>query len=188
MKLDHRSLGAGHARLHAAHTSGSNLSESRGHGRREKPSPAFDSNDLSNGTGGFSHILRTLPLTVGLTLLAALLLITLAAAAALRTPDPVALTAPLSWGAIGLSSLLGGILSGRRNPASPVAGALVSGVIVALLLTVAGFCAEGGNASLAPWLVRLGVILVHLLGGYVSRPRERAAAHHEHPSEHRHGH
>ncbi len=167
----------------AAHRSPPARTDGSGRGHQDKPSPAFDD---PNGTDGFSHILRTLPFSCGLTLLLGWLLLIPCAAIALRAPDPVALIAPLAWCAVGLASFLGGILAGRRHPSAPVACALTSGAVIALILFLTGLCFGHSEPSAASWLLRLGVIPCHLMGAYISRPRPRAAAHGDHAPGHHH--
>lgn len=174
MRTDTHSPSAGHARLHPAHDS------RRGH--REQPPHAFDENE----SGGFSRILGTLPLVCGLTALAGVLLATLGTALTLSAPDPVSLIPLVSRISVGLASLLGGMLAARRNPASPLMGGLISGMLMALLLTVVGMCI-GGEESAATWVMRLCIPLVHLLGAYVARPRPKAVQHGAHAAgRHRH--
>ncbi len=178
MKPENHTTPAGHARLHSAHHRTSAIAESPVRGHRDKPSPPFDAHDRSNDADGFSHILRSMPLTLGITIAAYLLLITLGAAIALRSPDPVALTVPFAYGAVGIASFLGGILSARRNPAAPLAGGLMTGLALSMILVLIGLCT--GRAPISVWIVRLFVIPIHLLGAYIARPRDRVTnrAHH----------
>ncbi len=172
---------------HPSHPALTGRDPKRTDGHRDKPSPAFDPHD-SNDADGFSRVLRSLPLSVVVTVLAGLALSAVGAAIALRAPDPVALIGPLSWGVVGLASLFGGILSGRRAPASPVGAALLCGAVTVVLLTVAGLCAGGGIGSPSAWLLRLTVLPLHLIGAYLTRPRERAPSHGDHTAGRHHNH
>ncbi len=174
MSTENRHLPAGHARHPSAHRTPS-AADGYSNGHREQPSFALESNEA----GGFSHIIRSLPLVCGLTALAALLLSTAGATLALSAPDPVALIPLFARLALGVSSLLGGILAARRNPASPIAGGLTAGAAMALLSTIVGLC-FGGEMTLTAWVVRACIVPVHLLGAYVARPRPRAPEHHAH--------
>ncbi len=160
---------------HPSHASRTGRGLTRTVGQTDKPSPAFD----ANAPDGFSsaEIWRRLPLSVALTLLLIGGLITIGALVALRAPDPVALTVPLSWGAVGLASLIGGVLAGRRCPDRPVAAALLCGGGVVLLLTVPGFFLGGNQPS--AWLLRVCILPLHLVGALLSRPRPKPAAHHD---------
>ncbi len=147
------------------------------HRRRldEKPSDAFD----PNHAGGFSHTLKTLPLTFVLTVAVGLGLATLAAAIAYISPDPSAVALPLSYAALLLTALVGGILSGRRCGADCAMGGFLSGVLLVACLSLVSLLAgnPSGVTPLLAWGVRIGMIPLHLLGAYLVRPRERQAAH-----------
>ncbi len=162
--VSHRS--SDHASARAAATRG---------GRAAEPSDAFD----PNAQGGFSRVVRTLPLTLALTAAAGVVLVTVATAIAYRAPDPSALTAPLAYSSLGVTSLIGGILSGRRNGEDYLLGGLMAGTSLALLLILISFFGEANkeNSPFFPWLARLGVVLLHVLGAYITRPRAHAVSH-----------
>ncbi len=165
MRTENHHSSVGHARQTSAH--GHSV-----HGHREQPSPAFDAND----TGGFSRILGSLPLVCGLTVLAVILLSAVSTMVTLSAPDPVALIPLLSLLSMGLASLIGGILSARRNPSAPLPTGLFSGSVMALLVTVVGLC-MGGKSSVMTWGMRVSILPIHLLGAYIARPRQRAREH-----------
>lgn len=144
--------------------------------------------------GGFSHLLRKLPLTLGMTALLGAGLLTAAAALALWSNDPTALSTPLSLAALALTALGGGVAAGRRCPTSPVAASLAAGLSWALILTLLslwvgqGSPADGiptgdsaaplgGMAVALPWLIRAAVVALHCLGGRLSRPRREPPTH-----------
>ncbi len=154
------------------------------HRRRhdEKPPDAFDPNE----TGGFSRLLATLPLTFALTAATGAALVTVAAAVAYRSIDPSALSRPLSYGALGICALVGGIIAGRRCGRSFLAGGFLSGSLFAVVLILLSLVIPG-ETDVSPWLMwgtRPAVVLLHLLGAYLVRPREKAASHTagKHPS------
>ncbi len=126
--------------------------------------------------GGFSSILRTYPITLGITALSALLLVTAAAFAVYKTPDPTALIPPVSAVVTGITALVGGIMAGKLNPSCPVAASLVCGGITAALLILLPLC-FGGDRDLLSTVTRIGVLPLHLLGGILTRPKPKAPAH-----------
>ena len=146
----------------------------------EQPPYAFGEND----TGGFSRILGRLPLVCGLTTVIGVALSLVSAACLLYTPDPVSLIPTAARLSVCLASLLGGILAARKTPATPLAGGLVSGSVMALILTVLGLCL--GEGSMWAWMTRIASLPLHLVGAYLARPRARAAAHTAHTAGHHH--
>lgn len=137
------------------------------------------SDDIS---GGFSRILRTLPLTLAVSALSGAVFVTAVTIAAFFSPDPTALTPILSVVALALTALVGGLVAGKQNPDNPLAGSLLSGCLMAGVLLLLSLLFSGatdgaeGSAWL-PWLMRLGVILIHALGGFLTRPRPKTVAH-----------
>ncbi len=151
--------------------------------RRPRVDEPSDDQSPGDVAGGFSRLLATLPLSLGLTVATTLTLSVVAAAVAYRSADPSALLTPLAWGTLGLSSVVGGILAARRNLARPVLAGLLGGVALALLLWVLSWLTGGEGdptAPLADWLVRLGVVVIHTAAAYLSRPRPRAPEHAAH--------
>ena len=131
--------------------------------------------------GGFSSILRRYPLVLGITLSAAVLL-TLAAATVLYScPDPTRWILPASLLSLALTSLCGGIAAGRTSPAAPVAaGVLAGGILSGLFLLLTLVFGEG--EGLLPWGMGSGMLLLHLVGSVLSRPRKKRPTHGSHPT------
>ncbi len=160
------------------HADGRAMSGSR---RAEEP---------SDTAGGFSRILRTLPLSLGLTAVMGLLLLTVATAIAYNMTDPAAVMVPLAYGALGVTALAGGLLAGGMNRDCPIQAGLVSGCACAVLLFLLSLL--GGEPSdmiaarpAVAWLMRLGVILLHVPTAYMMRSRPKSVGHH---TGHGHGH
>jgi hypothetical protein len=127
--------------------------------------------------GGFSAILRGYPITLAVTVLSGAVFITAAAFAAYHSPDPTALIAPLSAVALALAALTGGMTAGKLNPTRPMGAGLLCGGLTAVLLTVLSLLLGGNAGGFFPWLMRIGVIPLHLLGGVIVRPRQKTPAH-----------
>ncbi len=124
--------------------------------------------------GGFSRILRTLPLTLAITALMGLLLVTITAAIAWNAPGPTALARPLSLVSLAVTALGGGIVAGRRNREQAVLGGMLSGVLFALVLILLSWAAgdtAGQLPSVMIWPVRLGTVVLHAMGAFLTRPR-----------------
>ncbi len=161
---------------HPSHPSAAGRTPSPNRAGKDKPSPAFDTND----TDGFSFpalLARLLPAS-GTSVGGMLGLVTVSTAIALRAPDPLALLTPLAWGSVGLSSLVGGMVAGRRLPEKPAVAGLLAGIPVLLLLILAGFLA--GRATPSVWILRVCVLPLQLVGALLARPRRRPATHAAH--------
>ena len=131
---------------------------------------------FDEASDGFSAILRSLPLSLGVTALTAIVFLTALAFAAYFSPDPMPLTKALSAVALALASVMGGLVAGRLNPARPLGASLLTGgtaVAVLLLLTLL----PGEDGGLLSLLLRPAALLFHLLGGIMSRPRKKAPTH-----------
>ena len=125
--------------------------------------------------GGFSSILRRYPAVLGVTALIGLVAVTVAALILYRSPDPTVGVLPASVLALALASLGGGITMGKLIPTTPVAaGLLCGGLTAVLLLLVSSLWGDGG---LLPWCMSGGTVLLHLLGGAISRPRQKPPTH-----------
>ncbi len=142
-------------------------------GHRDKPPSASAPHDADGDAR--PSLVRVLLLSVGVTLLAELVWSAVLAGLLLRTPDPLSLAAPMGWLSLGLASGLGGWLAGRKYPDAPLLAGLVSGGVVALLLTVVGLCLDTHTAS--DWILRGVSLLLHLIGAVLSRRRPRPASH-----------
>ena len=133
--------------------------------------------------GGFSSILRSYPLTLGITALTAFLLITVAALILYHSPDPTAWVFPVSAAALAVSSLIGGIAAGKRNPSCPVAASLVCGGLTAAVLILLSLC-FGEDGDLLSWGMRIGILPLHTVGALLTRSKPQAPSHTagKHPS------
>lgn len=140
----------------------------RGRARHEEPS--------ADTAGGFSAILRGYPISLAVTVLSGAIFITAAAFAAYHSPDPTALIPALSAVALALAALSGGMTAGKLNPTCPLAASLFCGGVTAVLMILPAL-ALGSAGGLIPWLMRIGMIPLHLLGGIVARPRRKGPAH-----------
>lgn len=130
--------------------------------------------------GGFSRVFRRLLLPVVCTVPVGLIFLTVLTAAAYFSADPTALLLPLSCVALGLTSVAGGIIAGKIHGDGWAGGSLACGGLFAVLLSIVALMAGGGEAPLSSavlWALRLSPIPLHLLGGWVARPRPRAAKH-----------
>ncbi len=136
-----------------------------------------------HAAGGFSSILRRLPIVLGITVLSGLLLITVLCLIALRSPDPTALIRPGAAAALMLATLCGGIAAGKLNPATPLYAGLLCGAVSAVLLILSALF-TGQSGGLLSWVMRPAVILAYLLGSAMTRPRKKSPAHTagKHPS------
>ncbi len=133
--------------------------------------------------GGFSSILQSYPVVLGITALIALLLTTVAALILYNSPDPTSLIFSASAAVLAVSSLMSGIIAGKMNKESPVAASLVCGGLTAVLLILIALF-FGGKGDLLSWGMRIGILPLHLLGGILTRPKPKAPTHTagKHPS------
>ena len=141
---------------------------------RTRVRPSEEPSDTQ--AGGFSSILRSYPLVLGITALSALLLVTAAALVLYNSPDPTALIFPVSAAVLAVSALVGGIVAGKLNRGGSVAASLVCGGLTAALLILLSLC-FGGDGDLLAWGMRLSVLPLHLLGGILTRPKPQAPTH-----------
>ncbi len=143
--------------------------------------PSEEPSDIK--AGGFSSILQSYPVVLGITALAALLLTTVAALILYNSPDPTSLIFPASAAVLAVSSLIGGMVSGKLNRVTPVSASLVCGGITAALLILVSLFFDGKGDLLA-WGMRMSVFPLHLLGGILTRPKPKAPTHTagKHPS------
>ena len=154
------------------------------HPDRPAPTRVRQSEEPSDTrAGGFSSILRSYPVVLGITALTALLLTTVAALILHNSPDPTALIPPVSAAVLAVSSLIGGMVSGKLNRAQPVSASLVCGGLTAVLLILISLFFEG-KGDLLSWGMRIGVLPLHLPGGILTRPKPKAPTHTagKHPS------
>lgn len=154
------------------------------HPDRPAPTRVRQSEEPSDTqAGGFSSILRSYPIVLGATALTALLLTTVAALILHNSPDPTALIPPVSAALLAVSSLIGGMVSGKLNRVTPVSESLICGGLTAALLILISLFFEG-KGDLLSWGMRIGVLPLHLLGGILTRPKPKAPTHTagKHPS------
>ena len=112
--------------------------------------------------------LFSLPVTAGIGLI--LLLATTAIAAS--TPDPDAMISPLSIGVLGVTALLGGLVSARRCGRDPLLCGLCGGIMFTLLLWVLTLFVDRtdpaltlGVAGWGRWAMHAAVVILELAGG-----------------------
>jgi hypothetical protein len=128
-----------------------------------------------NRAGGFSTILRRYPVVLGVTVLAGALLLTAACGIVWSTSDPTARIPYASAAALLLTALCGGITAGKLNPSSPLWAGGLCGCLSAVPLILTGLIL--GGSGLLPWVLRLSVIPLHLLGSALTRPRKGGNTH-----------
>ena len=136
-----------------------------------------------HAAGGFSSILRSMPIALGVTALSGLVTVTALCMAALLSSDPTALIRPCSVAALLVAALCGGITAGKLNPSAPLKAGLLGGVVTVVLLLLPVLLTGSGGGGLQ-WGLRLGVIPAHLAGSALTRPRKKAPTHTvgKHPS------
>ena len=162
---------------HIAHTSSKPVG---GHPDRSAKAPrravAKPSEEPSHqDAGGFSSILRRYPITLGITALIGLVAVTVSALILYNSSDPTKGILPASMISMGLASVGGGLVMGRMIPTVPVAAGLLSGGLTGGLLLICSLI--GGDGGILRWCMCGGTVLLHLLGGMIARPREKAPAH-----------
>ena len=113
-----------------------------------------------------------------------LLIVTMVACA---NADPDALTTPLALAALGLTSLMGGMVAAIRGYRHPLLSAVIFGLFL-ILLQLAGLLFYSdelraqlsmGVPALGRWGMRLSVLPFSLLGGGIGKKRDRVR-HHTH--------
>ena len=145
------------------------------HGRQRPVGRAEERGSDAPVAGAIASAVFALPITVGvgfLCLLAATLL-------SYRQADPHALILPLSLVALGLTSLLGGLVAARRGRGNPLLGGLFCGILLNLvMLLLSLFWGEGdksalslGFSSLTVWGLRAGVVILSLIGAKIGAGR-----------------
>ena len=159
---------------HRSHPSQTTVGRHPDRPARTRVRPSEEPSDTQ--AGGFSSILRSYPLVLGITALTALLLVTVAALVLCNSPDPTALISPVSAALLAVSALVGGIAAGKMNKDCPVAASLVCGGLTAALLILISLILAGKGDLLA-WGMRLSVLPLHLAGGILTRPKPQAPTH-----------
>jgi putative membrane protein (TIGR04086 family) len=97
---------------------------------------------------------------------------------AYRSADPHTLIPPLSLAALGLTSLMGGLISARRRRGNPLLSGLLCGLIMNLLLLGGALLFEGqgvslGYSPLMQWGLHAAVAVLSLLGARMGMGRRR---------------
>ena len=130
-----------------------------------------------NGTG--LVLLKAILIGVLTTVCVGLLLIIVCSAVALGTSDPEAFVVPCGVGALALSVLAGGVVSGvcgERFGIPRLLSSVLVGffeVILMLILTVLPVKPYVNAGILLRLGVCVGVVMLSMLGGAVARPRKR---------------
>ena len=125
--------------------------------------------------GGFSSILRRYPAILGLTALISLVAVTVATLILYNSPDPTAGILPASVIALAIASFGGGIAMGKLIPATPVAAGLLCGGLTGGLLLICSLIWGDGGAL--RWCMSGGVVVLHLIGSLIARPRKKSPTH-----------
>ena len=149
-----------------------------GHRQREMRSllPPSAENETAS-RGGFVPSLVSALFALPVTLVIGLIFLLIATAVAYVSADPDRLSTPLAMSALGLSAMLGGLVSARRGRGQPI----LCGALLGLLLTV---CLLGGSlfygddtrayltiglSPIAEWGIHGAVVLLSALGGRIGR-------------------
>ncbi len=151
------------------------------------PSPvAPDSHVYAEETGistegGFVSALFAALFALPVTVVIGCVLLLIVTAVAYANADPDAMTTPLSLAALGLTALMGGMVSGIRGYRQPLLSALLLGCLLILLQlggslffedTLREQLSMGGSVPLR-WGLRLAVLPLSLLGGRIGKPKHR---------------
>lgn len=151
-----------------------------------RPHPTTAPRESDHASSGLwrtvNGALFALPVTV---VLGAIFLCVLAIVAH-ASSDPDAMLTPLAMCALGLASLMGGLVGERRSSAHPAAVGAVGGVmLVVLLWFVSLFFGRSarealsmGASPLVGIALRVGVIVMEIIGAYLGTYRPRARARH----------
>lgn len=130
--------------------------------------------------GGFSRILCKLFLPLAVTAVSGAVFVTALTIPAYQSQNPTALVTPLSMAALGVASLAGGITAGKCGRERAVPGSLVSGCLFAGILCLIALFGSGemqGIPTSVAWMIRLAAIPVHMIGGFMVRPRKKPTTH-----------
>lgn len=135
---------------------------------------ASDDHTSEGGTeAGFSRVFTAALFALPVTAVIGLVLLLIVTAVAYANPDPDRLATPLSLAALGLTSLLGGLVAARRGQQKPLlCGGMLGLLLVLLLLTASLFFSDEtrelltlGLSAPLTWGLRGGVVLLSALGG-----------------------
>ncbi len=143
----------------------------------------------TSAEGTFSSALMAALFALPVTAVIGLVLLLIVTAVAYSHPDPDCLSTPLALGAVGLTSLLGGLVAARRGRSRGLFCGLLSGLLFTLLLLgLSLFFGDEARTQLssgfsAPmtWGLHIGVVLLELLGAKIGghRPEKQKHGHHK---------
>ena len=130
---------------------------------------------------GFMSALFAALFALPVTVLIGFALLLIVTAVAYTNADPDALTTPLSLAALGLTALMGGMVSGMRGYRQPLLSALLLGLLLVLLqLGGSLFFSDAlreqltlGGSALWRWGLRVAVLPLSLLGGCIGKNKHR---------------
>lgn len=168
---------------------GGNTRGSRGPLKRDQRHTSASYGGASTGEesaeAGLLRVLSAALFALPVTALVGAVLLLIVTAVAYANPDPDSLTTPLSLAALGLTSVLGGLVAARRGRGKCLLCGLTLGLLWTLLLV--GFSLLFGDearrqltlglSSLLSWLVHGGVIFLSALGGKMGGRRAPKSKH-----------
>ena len=149
--------------------------------RSSHATPDGQSHTEELAEGGIVSALFAALFALPLAVLIGFVLLLIVTAVAYANADPDALTTPLSLAALGLTALMGGMVSGVRGYRHPLLSALLLGLLL-LLLQLGGslFFSDAlreqltlGGSALLRWGLRIAVLPLSLLGGRIGKARHR---------------
>lgn len=138
---------------------------------RRLPAPRVESEPASEDS--FTAALMAALFALPITAIIGLIFLLIVTAVAYGSPDPDALTTPLSLSVLGLTSLLGGLVASRRRGTRPILCGLLLGLLWTLLLwAVSLLFGDEARSQLtlgfpapALWGLHGGAVLISMLGG-----------------------
>ncbi len=137
--------------------------------RKDRPAGRTSEQPAEAGwTGAFSSAMFAMPFV----LVIGFLFLLIGTLVAFRSADPHALVMPLSLASLGLTSLMGGLISARRRRGNPLLSGLICGLLINLLLLgLSLFFSERvaaeltlGYSGLAKWGICAAVVILSVLG------------------------
>ena len=93
-------------------------------------------------------------------------------------PDPGPFIRPFALLIAGTTALLGGYLAGRKSPQAPLLSGTVNGLLLTALMLLGSLVLRRYGSGYAPYLAALlhaGIILLSLLGSFLSQMRSKKA-------------
>lgn len=133
-----------------------------------------------------SAIIKTVRASLGsllITVAISVLLLLVGTAVAYSTADPTALVQPISYAALYIAALLGGIISAKLNRRSPyLTCALASGAFSLIGVLVAAVLPDSLSSADSVWLsltLRLAALLIFFAGAFIGAKQKpkRSARH-----------